>query len=142
MRAHAFGGADYRTEIVRVAYLVADYDEGGFAALFGDGEDVVHRAVLPHGGQRHNALMRVRLTHEVQLAPVRLDNDYACAARLRRDMTQRFIDIALGDKNFVNCTTGTQCLNNCVSALNNVVFYNVLFHYALQNNTANIITST
>jgi hypothetical protein len=36
-----FGGADYGTQIVRVAYLIADDDEGKLAPFLGNGENIL-----------------------------------------------------------------------------------------------------
>ena len=57
-------------QIVGVADLVADEDEGRLAPLRCHGEDVLHRAVFPHGCHRHHALMRPRGTHGAQLPAV------------------------------------------------------------------------
>ena len=122
MRPRTFGGTDDSAKVVRVAYLVAHYHERLFAALVRDGENIVHRAVFAHGGQCDDALMRVGLAHEVELAPVGLDDDYALVPRLGGDVAEGLVDVALGDEYLVYGSACAERFNDGVAALNNVVF--------------------
>ena len=122
VRTDAFCRTDYRAEVVRIAYLIADDDKRRFIPLCGDGEDIGDLAVFTHCGQRDDALMRVGLAHEIELAPVGFDDDYALVPRLGGDVAEGLVDVALGDEYLVYGSACAERFNDGVAALNNVVF--------------------
>lgn len=56
---------DDRPQIVWVAELVADHDEGGLTPLPGNIQDVVHSGIFPHGGQGDDPLVGMGAAHAV-----------------------------------------------------------------------------
>ena len=110
------------------AEIPSDYRIGGAAAhvlvkpIRGEGEDILHLAVFPHGGERYHALVGLGAAHEIQLAAVGLDHHHALLARAGGDMPQGLVHIALGDEDLVDGAPGAQGLNDGVSPLNQLVF--------------------
>ena len=148
VRAHALGRADDRAEIVRIGDLVAHDEKRRFAAVGGELQQILHRAVFLHGAERHDALVRVGLAHCVELAAVGLHDDDALRARLRGNVAQRLVDLALGNVDLVDRASGAQRLDDGVAALDVLVDVRFKFHmcwfpssilrylYRFNNNTA------
>ena len=74
--------ADDRTEVVGIADLVADDHKGFFVPLCGKGENIIDRAVLPHGAKRDHTLVGMRRAHKIELAPIALNDNDARGTRL------------------------------------------------------------
>ena len=102
---------------MHVAYLVAHDDEGGFAALFGKGEDVVHGGVLGNGGDGDHALVRAGYAHLVELAPVHRDDGDAALLRAGYYAAQGAVTRAAGDEQLVDGPPGPHRLVYRVAAL-------------------------
>ena len=74
VRPGALRAADNRAQVVHVAYLVADYDEGRLPSLLREGEDVVYARVMRDRGDGDDALMGARDAYLVELAAVDRDD--------------------------------------------------------------------
>ena len=66
--------------------------------------------------------MGLGAAHEIELAAVRLDHHDALLPRFGGDVAQRFVHVALGNKDFINGATRAQRLNDGVAPLDHVVF--------------------
>ena len=121
MRADALGRADDGAEVVRVGDLVAQHEKRRLAALGCDGEHILDRAVFLDGAQRNHTLMRVCLAHGVEFAAVGLRDDDTGAARLRGDVPERLVYVALGDENFIDRAARAQGLHDRVAALDQII---------------------
>ena len=85
------------------------------------GSLISSRAVFPHGAQRDHTLVGVRRAHEIQLAAVALHDDDARGARLRGDMSERLVHVALGEVDLVDGPARAQRLDHGVAALDHFV---------------------
>ena len=130
MGTGALSGADDGPQIVGVADLVADNDKGRLLPLLRQGQNIADLAVFPHAGQGDDPLVRVGLTHKVQLAPVGLHHYNALLPGLGSNVPQGLVHIAPGDEDFVDGPAGPQGLNDRVAAFYQIVFDLVFsFHH-------------
>ena len=125
----ALGRADDGPQVVGVADLIADDDEGRLLPLLRQGQNIADLAVFPHTGQGNDPLVGMGLAHKVQLAPVGLHHHNALLPGLGGDVPQGLVHIALGDEDFVNGPAGPQGLNDRVAAFYNIVFDLVISFY-------------
>lgn len=84
-------------------------------------EDVLDRGVFPNGGHGDNPLMGVGTGHLVQLPPVGVDHHHTVGSGSVGDVTQGAVCISLGQINFINGGTGTQCLDDRVASFNDAI---------------------
>ena len=113
--------ADYRTQVVGVAELVAYHDQGGLPPVPGGAENVVHAGVLPHGGHGDDALVALGAAHAVQLAPVRLSDHDTLVPGGGGDVAQGGVGLPPGDVDFVDGRPGPEGFDNGVAALDEAV---------------------
>ena len=92
MRARALRRADNRAQVVRVGNAVQHHQERGFAALLGQREHLLHRAVLVSRRERQHPLMV--LGDRVQSGTVHLLHGYALFLGHGDDLTGRAAQIA------------------------------------------------
>ena len=116
---------DDRPQVVGVGQLVAEDDQGRFPLFLRSLEDVLDRGVFPNGGHGDNPLMGVGTGHLVQLPPVGVDHHHAVGSGSVGDVTQGAVCISLGQINFINGGTGTQCLDDRVASFNDAIRFGV-----------------
>ena len=117
------GGADDRPQIVWVAELVADHDEGGLTPLPGNIQDVVHSGIFPHGGQGDDPLVGMGAAHAVQLPAVGVHYHNALLPGGGGDVSQGGICVPLHEKDLVDGYAGPQGLGDRIAAFNDAVVF-------------------
>ena len=98
-----------------VGQLVADHNQGFFALIRGDGQNVLHRGVSL--GRRHgdDALVGLGDAHGVQLAVVGFHHHNALLPGLGCDGAERAVRGAPGNVELVDSRSGAQRLCNGVA---------------------------
>ena len=113
--------ADDGPQVVGVAELVADHQQGGLPPGLRRAENVLHRGVFPDGTEGDDALVGVGAAHGVQLPPVRFHHHGPGGAGLGGDVAQGLVRLALLQVDFINGRPGPQGLDDGVPPLDDAV---------------------
>jgi hypothetical protein len=117
VRSCALRTSDYGTEIVGILYSVKNNDEGHFAAILGDLQNILYRAIFLFSSLRGNALMNSAAAKLIELLLFYLDYRDAARRRLADDHVDRAFLITAANEDLIYRSTRFQKLSHLVSAV-------------------------
>ena len=106
---------------MRVGQLVADDEQGRLALFLRGVQHIIDRGIVMGGDGSHNALMRARGAHVVELAAVDAHDDGAALLCHGGKAAKRTVRVAVGQKYLVDGAAAAQRLGDGVAALDHIL---------------------